>query len=86
MIDYVEQKGKGTEGFFGWHQEKGAEGYAVMKKAVLDILPQHFRPEFLNRIDEIVVFHPLEKTQIRAIATIQIERLQQRLKEQELMR
>lgn len=58
--------------------------YAAMKSAVMDIVNQHFRPEFINRIDEAVVFHPLGKDQIRAIATIQIDKLQSRLREKNL--
>ena len=52
--------------------EKG--DYFEMKKAVLNVVGQHFRPEFINRIDETVVFHPLDKEQIKAIAHIQINR------------
>jgi ATP-dependent Clp protease ATP-binding subunit ClpB len=55
------------------------ESYAAMKKSVLDIAGSHFRPEFLNRIDEIVVFHPLFKDQIRAIAKSQIDSLEKKL-------
>jgi ATP-dependent Clp protease ATP-binding subunit ClpB len=44
----------------------------------------HFRPEFINRIDEVVVFHPLEREQIRAIAKIQIGYLQKRLADREI--
>lgn len=58
--------------------------YALMKNAVMEVVGQHFRPEFINRVDEIVVFHPLAKQQIRAIASIQIAHLQQRLKERSL--
>ena len=50
-----------------------------MKKAVMEVVAQHFRPEFINRIDEIVVFHALGKEQIVDIASIQIEQLQHRL-------
>ncbi len=50
-----------------------------MKKAVMEIVSQHFRPEFINRIDDAVVFHALGKEQIRDITNIQIDRLQQRL-------
>ncbi|KTD65789.1 ATP-dependent chaperone ClpB [Legionella spiritensis] len=53
--------------------------YNQMKTAVMEIVGQHFRPEFINRIDESVVFHPLDKEQIASIAVIQIEYLQQRL-------
>ncbi len=53
--------------------------YAAMKKAVLEVVSKHFRPEFINRVDEMVVFHPLDQTQIKAIASIQLQRLQARL-------
>ena len=50
----------------------------------MNIVRQSFRPEFVNRIDEVVVFHSLTKAQIRAIAELQIEFLRQRLAEQDL--
>ena len=55
--------------------------YAVMKEVVMSVVSQHFRPEFINRIDETVVFHPLAKENIKAIAKIQLERLTKRLAE-----
>ncbi|MDR3477810.1 MAG: ATP-dependent chaperone ClpB [Gammaproteobacteria bacterium] len=58
--------------------------YFEMKEAVLKAVGQHFRPEFMNRIDEMVVFHPLDREQIKAIAEIQIQRLRARLAEREL--
>jgi len=58
------------------------DNYEEMKNAVMDIVGQHFRPEFINRVDDTVVFHPLDKAQIRAIASLQITLLQQRLQEQ----
>ncbi|NNM58435.1 MAG: ATP-dependent chaperone ClpB [Legionellales bacterium] len=60
------------------------EDYAGMKSAVMDIVGQHFRPEFVNRIDEIVVFHPLMRDQIMRITAIQIQRLANRLREKEI--
>ena len=60
------------------------EGYDAMKTAVMEVVGQHFRPEFINRVDEIVVFHPLDRQQIRAIASIQIAGLRQRLAERDL--
>ena len=51
------------------------ESYGEMKALVMSVVSQHFRPEFINRIDETVVFHPLGKENIRAIASIQLERL-----------
>ena len=65
-------------------EDAGEEGYAEMKAAVLDIVGDHFRPEFINRIDEIVVFHPLGREQIRRIVDIQVGILQQRLAERSL--
>ena len=62
----------------------GEENYAAMKAAVMDVVGKHFRPEFINRVDESVVFHPLLKEQIRGIAEIQLEFLKQRLAEREL--
>lgn len=55
--------------------------YDEMKTIVMNVVGQHFRPEFINRIDETVVFHPLDKENIRAIAKIQLERLIKRMVE-----
>ena len=55
-----------------------------VKAAVMDAVGSHFRPEFINRIDEVVVFHSLAKAQIRGIADIQLERLRRRLQEREI--
>ncbi len=55
--------------------------YEVMKQAVMDVVGMHFRPELINRIDEVVVFHALRQAQIEAIAGIQLERLRGRLAE-----
>ena len=60
------------------------EKYAQMKAAVMEIVGQHFRPEFINRVDEVVVFHPLGREQIRAIADIQLDLLRRRLAERDL--
>lgn len=60
-----------------------AGDYFEMKHAVMGVVGKHFRPEFINRIDEIVVFHPLDREQIRAIAQIQVDRLRSRLAERE---
>jgi ATP-dependent Clp protease ATP-binding subunit ClpB len=66
-------------------QEMSGEGnYERMKSAVLDIVGGHFRPEFVNRIDEIVVFHPLGRGEIRRIVDIQIAYLRRRLAERDL--
>ncbi|MBF0784288.1 ATP-dependent chaperone ClpB [Muribacter muris] len=55
--------------------------YEAMKAQVMEVVGQHFRPEFINRIDETVVFHPLGQAQIRAIADIQLQRLIKRMAE-----
>ncbi|MEO5811744.1 MAG: ATP-dependent chaperone ClpB, partial [Rhodanobacter sp.] len=60
------------------------EQYTQMKASVLGVVQAHFRPEFINRLDEIVVFRPLDKTQIRAIAKIQLTYLEKRLAERQL--
>ncbi len=66
-------------------QDMAAEGdYDKMKAAVMGEVGQHFRPEFINRLDESVVFHPLNKEQIGGIAKIQLQGLQRRLAEREL--
>jgi len=56
-----------------------AEKYIRMKDATTDVVAQHFRPEFINRIDDMVVFHPLTLLQLKEIAKIQIEELSNRL-------
>jgi ATP-dependent Clp protease ATP-binding subunit ClpB len=60
-------------------QSLAGEGYDRMKAAVMEVVGQHFRPEFINRVDEMVVFHPLEPAQIREIAVIQLDHLRRRL-------
>ncbi len=60
-----------------------ANDYEAMKQVVMEIVSQHFRPEFINRVDEIVVFHPLAKEQIREIAKIQLQHLAARLHDQD---
>ncbi len=62
----------------------GDENYARIKRAVMDVVGRHFRPEFINRVDELVVFHPLQREQIASIATIQLDLLRQRLADREL--
>ena len=57
------------------------EGYTKMKAMVMGVVQAHFRPEFINRLDDIVVFHPLDKAQIRSIAKIQLRGLEKRLAE-----
>ncbi len=58
--------------------------YEAMKTAVMEVVGNHFRPEFINRIDEVVVFHPLDREQIRAITRIQIEYLRRRLADRDM--
>ncbi len=62
----------------------GEENYAAMKAAVMRTIGNYFRPEFVNRIDETVVFHPLGKDEIRVIAAIQLGYLKQRLQDKHL--
>ncbi len=62
----------------------GEANYDVMKASVMEIVGQHFRPEFINRVDDVVVFHPLEREQIRAITDIQLQYLRNRLAERDL--
>ena len=65
-------------------QEMNYDDYEAMKLAVMEIVSAHFRPEFINRIDETVVFHALGKEHMQGIATIQLTRLRKRLAEREL--
>ena len=62
-------------------EHAGEKNYTRMKSAVMEIVTQNFRPEFINRIDDIVVFHPLGTAQIRAIVDIQLGQLRKRLVE-----
>ncbi|HGX91731.1 MAG TPA: ATP-dependent chaperone ClpB, partial [Candidatus Tenderia sp.] len=62
----------------------GEENYDKMKASVMEIVSQHFRPEFINRVDDVVVFHPLQKEQIRRIADIQIDYLRHRLQARDI--
>jgi ATP-dependent Clp protease ATP-binding subunit ClpB len=68
----------------GAHPEDGSDGrsdYDRMKETVLGLLRQHFRPEFLNRVDEVIVFHSLEQEQIREIAGLLLQRLAARVQQ-----
>jgi ATP-dependent Clp protease ATP-binding subunit ClpB len=62
----------------------GEAKYEQMKAAVMEIVTQHFRPEFINRVDDLVVFHPLVKAQLRAIVDIQLNYLRKRLADREM--
>jgi len=62
----------------------GDNDYEAMKAAVMEVVGNHFRPEFINRVDETVVFHPLAKDQLKGIAAIQLDYLRKRLAEREI--
>lgn len=62
----------------------GDENYEAIKAAVMGVVGTHFRPEFINRVDETVVFHPLKAEEIRGIAVIQLDSLRQRLADRDL--
>jgi len=62
----------------------GEENYDAMKLAVMNVVGQHFRPEFINRVDDVVVFHPLSREHIRKIVDIQLGYLHDRLAERDM--
>jgi ATP-dependent Clp protease ATP-binding subunit ClpB len=62
----------------------GDENYDAMKNAVMEVVGQHFRPEFINRVDDVVVFHPLNREHIRKIVDIQLGYLHQRLADRDM--
>jgi ATP-dependent Clp protease ATP-binding subunit ClpB len=62
----------------------GEDNYQKMKAAVMEVVAGHFRPEFINRIDDIVVFHPLGTDQLRQIVRIQLDYLRQRLADRDM--
>ncbi len=62
----------------------GEENYDAMKNAVMEVVGSHFRPEFVNRIDDLVVFHPLGREHIRKIVDIQLAYLQERLADRDI--
>ena len=66
------------------HELAGEGNYTRMKSAVMEIVQQQFKPEFINRIDDIVVFHPLGTPQIRRIVDIQLGLLRKRLAERDI--
>ncbi|WP_164218689.1 ATP-dependent protease ATP-binding subunit ClpC [Virgibacillus sp. YIM 98842] len=70
--------------YVGFNLEDEGQEHEEMKRKVLDELKKAFRPEFLNRIDETIVFHSLEKEHMKDIVTLMINQLQRRLKEQEI--
>ncbi|MBT3817081.1 MAG: ATP-dependent chaperone ClpB [Candidatus Magasanikbacteria bacterium] len=75
---------KGEFGFGTERKEGMKENETVIKKKVMDTLQEHFKPEFLNRIDDIIMFHPLEEKQIRAIVDLQLVHIEKRLAEQKI--
>ena len=74
----------GSQVILGYRGGTDPEAYEAMKRDVLEAMRGHFRPEFLNRIDEIVVFHGLSREQLREIVEIQLGRLRQRLTERKI--
>lgn len=63
---------------------RGEENYEAMKCSVMEIVSQHFRPEFINRVDDVIVFHPLSREHIRSIVDIQLSYLHARLIDREI--
>ncbi|MBH1579364.1 ATP-dependent chaperone ClpB [Stenotrophomonas maltophilia] len=74
----------GSHQIQGMSADDSPEAYTQMKAAVMGVVQAHFRPEFINRLDDIVVFHPLDKQQIKQIARIQMRGLEKRLAERGL--
>ncbi|MDJ1112133.1 ATP-dependent Clp protease ATP-binding subunit [Macrococcus sp. S115] len=70
--------------FVGFGGQTAAQDYETIRKTMMDELKKQFRPEFLNRIDDIIVFHKLEKDQLKEIVTLMVEGLANRLKEQDI--
>lgn len=73
-----------TNRYVGFNLQDGEHDYEGMKSTMLEELKKAFRPEFLNRVDEMIVFHALDKTHLRQIVTLMVAELQERLKEQEI--
>ncbi|MBI3407576.1 MAG: ATP-dependent chaperone ClpB [Planctomycetes bacterium] len=69
----------GSQRILSYQGTFDGEGYERMKEAVLDEMRHHFRPEFLNRVDEMIVFHSLSEDDLKKIVVIQLRRLQERL-------
>lgn len=70
--------------FVGFGGNDAAQDYETIRKTMMDELKKQFRPEFLNRIDDIIVFHKLEKEQLKEIVTFMVNGLTKRLKEQDI--
>jgi ATP-dependent Clp protease ATP-binding subunit ClpB len=75
----------GSQVILGYRGGADEDAYAAMKREVLEAMRAHFRPEFLNRIDEIVVFHGLSREQLKQIVEIQLGRLRKRLEERKIV-
>jgi ATP-dependent Clp protease ATP-binding subunit ClpB len=67
-----------------WIMDLGEKDYEEMRRRVMDAVRAHFKPEFLNRIDELIIFRSLGLAQIKAIVEIQVEKLEQRLSEKRI--
>ncbi len=67
-----------------WITDLGEKDYEEMKRRVMEAVRAHFKPEFLNRIDELIIFHGLGMEEIKAIVEIQVRKLEQRLKERRI--
>ena len=74
----------GSQLILNYRGDEDTESYERMKAEVLEALRQHFRPEFLNRVDEVVVFHSLTREQLKQIVSIQLEHLRARLAERKI--
>ncbi len=75
----------GSQLILGYRGGDDPDAYENMKRDVLEAMRQHFRPEFLNRVDEILVFHALGREDLRKIVDIQLERLRKRLAERRIV-
>ena len=84
LIQTLVGDAQGLASAAGGRMPGAEEQYIQMKAAVMEVVGQHFRPEFINRVDEAVVFHPLGREQIRAITEIQIGYLHKRLAERDM--
>jgi ATP-dependent Clp protease ATP-binding subunit ClpB len=74
----------GSQSILEYRGSTDTEAYELMKGAVLGEMRQHFRPEFLNRVDEVVVFHSLSEEDLRKILEVQLDRLRARLAERHI--
>ncbi|WP_067514638.1 ATP-dependent chaperone ClpB [Endozoicomonas ascidiicola] len=74
----------GSDLIHSFQSKDGETNFEELKETLVEVVGTHFRPEFVNRIDEVVVFHPLAASQIKAIASIQLANLDRRLAENSL--